>query len=260
MALQAITPPAALRRTLQQLGDLVTALGDADATRPTIEGWTVAGLLGHLTAIEEHTGAVLGWWPEAGPIDREDDHLAMTLPAVHVAQSQPLSEVRARWVAVVDRVLARLDSLEHRLAERARLHGFDLSIRSLLVARPFEVWTHTEDLCRATGRPLPELDAARLRLMCDTAVRALSLGMLLNGTDPAGRTVRIVLTGDGGSWVQALALGAEPGEPALTLVADAVEFCRVAAKRTAPSALVCTVEGDAHLAADALAAAAVFAA
>jgi hypothetical protein len=97
--------------------------------------------------------------------------------------------------------------------------------------------------------------------MTDAAVGALPLGMLLNGTDPGGRTVRIVLTGDGGgSWDQALDLGAVPGEPVLTLVADAVDFCRVAAKRLSPADLSRTEVGDADLAADVIAAAAVFAA
>jgi len=43
-------------------------------------------------------------------------------------------------------------------------------------------------------------------------------------------------------------------------VADALEFCRVAAKRLPPDALRCTIVGDADLAAEVLTAAAVFAA
>ena len=73
--------------------------------------------------------------------------------------------------------------------------------------------------------------------------------------------MRVVLEGaGGGSWVQPLDLGGAPGEPVLTVVADAVEFCRVAAKRTPPADLACTVVGDASLAPSVLAAAAVFAA
>lgn len=260
VVVEAIGPAEALRRTLVELQGLVASLTDDDARRPTIERWTVAGLLGHLTAVEAHTGAVLGWWSE-DPIDQEHDHLAMTLPAVRAAESQPFSEARGAWADAVDRVVARLDSLDDRMDERVQIHGFDFSIRSLLIARTFEVWTHTEDICRAVGRPPLEPDTARLRLMTEAAVGALPIGMLLNGVDPGGRSVRIVLTGDGGgSWVQALDLGAPPGEPELTLVADAVEFCRVAAKRRSPSDLSCTVVGDADLAADVLTAAAVFAA
>jgi uncharacterized protein (TIGR03083 family) len=239
----------------------VASLTSEDAARLAVEGWSVAGLLGHLGAIEAHFGAVLGWWPEDGPIVDEHDHLAMTLPAVRAAEGLPFEEVRAQWRAQAARVDARLDSLGSRQAERVAFHGFDFSVRSLLIARTFEVWTHTEDICRAIGRTAPALDIARLRLMTETAVAALPIGMLLTGQAAEGRSVRIVLEGEGGgAWVQALELGAAPGEPVLTLVADAVDFCRVAARRMSPAALRCTVLGDQALATEVLHAAAVFAA
>ena len=258
---EVITAPESFRRMLHDISDLVASLTDEDATRLTVEGWTVTGLLGHLSAIEAHFGAVLGWWPEQGPIDEEHDHLGMTRSAVAAAQASTLAEVRAAWAAIVERVAERLASLEGRLGERVRFHGFAFSIRSLLIARAFEVWTHTEDIAKAIGRPLVALDTARLRLMTAAAVAALPIGMLLTDREPRGRSVRIVLEGDGGgSWVQSLDLGGVPSAPELTLVADAVEFCRVAAKRTSPNDLRCTVIGDADLAADVLASVAVFAA
>ncbi len=261
VAVDEISPVESFRRTLADLGRLVATLTPDDATSPTIDGWTVAGLLGHLTAIEEHLGATLGWWPEAGPIEQEHDHRGMTLPAVHAAQSAPFEAVRARWAEVVERVTHQLPRLESRLDEPGVFHGIDFSIRSLLIARSFEVWTHSEDIARAVGRPLPVPDVARLRLMTDAAVRALPIGMLLTGREPRGRSVRIVLTGDGGgAWVQPLELGGRAGPPDLTLVTDAVEFCRVAAMRTRAADLECSVIGDPELGADVLAAVAVFAA
>lgn len=258
---EVISPSEALRRTLLELVALVESLTAGDATRPAIEGWSVAGLLGHLGAIEAYFGAVLGWWPQEGPIEDEHDHLAATLPAVLEAEVMPFDQLRGRWVEQVSRVVARLDSLASREAERVRFHGFDFSVRSLLIVRTFEVWTHTEDICRAIGRPVLELDTSRLRLMTDAAVAALPIGMLLTGQAHRGRSVRIVLEGDGGgAWVQALELGAAPGEPEVTLVADAVDFCRVAARRMSPAALRCTVLGDAALATAVMHAAAVFAA
>jgi uncharacterized protein (TIGR03083 family) len=257
----ALSPIEAFRATVDELDGLVDELTDADSTRPSIEGWNVAGLLGHLTAIEDHFGAVLGWWPETGPVEDELDHLEMTIPAARAAQAQPFGTTVAAWREVVGRVLARIDSLAPRLTERVFFHGFDFSIRSLVIARTFEVWTHTEDICRAVGRAPFELDPARLRMMCDAAVGALPLGMLLTGGDPQGRTARIVLEGPGGgTWVQALELGAEAGEPSTTVIADAIDFCRVAAKRRSPSDLVCTLLGDVDLALRTLTAAAVFAA
>jgi uncharacterized protein (TIGR03083 family) len=257
-----ISPGEAFRRTLLDARALVADLTDDEATRGTIEGWTVAGLLGHLIAIEEHFGSTLGWWPAGAPVVDEHDHLAMTLPQVHRAQERPFADVRDRWNEVVDRVLDHLASLDDRQTERVMFNGFDFSIRSLLIARTFEVWTHSEDICRAVGRSPATPDPSRLRLMTGAAVGALPLGMLITGREPRGRTVRMVLTGDGGgTWVQALELDTAPGPDVdTTLVADAVEFCRVAAKRRSPDQLVRTVVGDDELAADVLGAVAIFAA
>src|SRR5262249_33465612 len=162
-------------------------------------------------AIEEHFGAALGWWSEE-PVEAEHDHLAMTLPAVEAAQARPYDEVRADWHEVADRVLAQLDTLEARQEERVPFNGFDFSIRSLLIPRTFEVWTHGEDICRAVGRSPLLPDIERLHLMTGAAVRALPLGMLITGCEPQGRTVRVVLTGDGGgAFTQGLELDGSVG-------------------------------------------------
>ena len=100
-----------------------------------------------------------------------------------------------------------------------------------------------------------------LVIMSSDSDDALPIGMLLTGLEPRGRSVRIVLEGDGGgTWVQSLELAAEPTEPELTLVADAIEFCRVSSKRRTAADLTYTAIGDPDLAADVLRAAAVFAA
>ena len=118
------------------------------------------------------------------------------------------------------------------LAERIKFHMLETRTSTALVVRVFEVWTHIEDLCRALRRDPPGLDAARLHLMTRTAVRAIPLGMLLVGIDSGPHTVRLVLTGSGGGvWNQPLQLGAEAGESSVTIIADALEFCRLAAQR-----------------------------
>ena len=134
-------------------------------------------------------------------------------------------------------------------------------VGTLMVLRAFEVWTHNDDIRRALGRPLDAPDGARLALMSDLAVNALPLGLLMTGRPGAKRTARIVLTGPGGgSWSQSLAIGEPAGPPDVLVVADVVDFCRLAARRIPADDLVCHVEGDRQLAADVLAGVAVFAA
>ena len=70
-----------------------------------------------------------------------------------------------------------------------------------------------------------------------------------------------MLTGRGGGvWNQPLQLGLEAGEPSVTIVADAVEFCRLAAQRIAPADLDAEVDGPMDLAITVLQGASVFAA
>jgi hypothetical protein len=100
-------------------------------------------------------------------------------------------------------------------------------------------------------------------------VRALPLGMLLAGYDAGGATAKVVLTGPGGgTWLQPL--GGQPaaggpdraatGAPDVTVVADVVDFCRLAAQRLDPDGLRAEIEGDAEVARKVLVAAQVFAA
>jgi hypothetical protein len=88
--------------------------------------------------------------------------------------------------------------------------------------------------------------------------------MALAGRPAEGRTARIVLTGPGGgTWVQPLGLGEEAaagGEVDVVVEADAVEFCRLAAKRLDPDDLPHRASGDGDLLADVLVGARVFAA
>jgi hypothetical protein len=130
-----------------------------------------------------------------------------------------------------------------------------------LAVRVFEVWTHTEDLCRALRRQPPPLDAETLHLMTTTAVGAIPLGLLLGSIEAGHHTARLVLTGPGGgAWNQPLQLGDEAVGPSVTIVADALDFCRLAAQRIAPADLDAEVEGPMDLAIAVLRGASVFAA
>jgi uncharacterized protein (TIGR03083 family) len=225
-------------------------------------GWSVTQLVAHLVEVDLYFGRQLGLWQHDIDDALENDHLAMTEAAIRAAVKADFTTTVARWLDVSSAVCAHVASLDaERLATRIKFHMLETRTSTALVVRVFEVWTHIEDLCRALRRDPPALDAARLHLMTRTAVRAIPLGMLLAGIDGGPHTARIVLTGRGGGvWNQPLQLGAEAGEPAVTVIADALEFCRLAAQRIAPADLDAEVDGPVDLAITVLRGASVFAA
>lgn len=268
VAVPELAPVAALRAQVEELAALLLDLAPGEWEAPTLAGFTVRGLVGHLLAVEAYEAGLLGVAAPPGlapfvvPDGLEADHRAMTQVTVAARADDPPDVVVADWWAWVEADLAHLASLrDEDLDERVRFHHLDLSLRSMIGVRLFEVWTHTEDIRRATGRELVAPSPARLTVMSNLAVGALPLGLLLAGIDDPGRTVRVVLTGEGGGeWVQALALGAAPGAPEATLEADVVDFCRLAAQRLAPAELAHRVTGDEGAVRDVLVGAGVFAA
>lgn len=263
-----LVPVAALRAQVDELSGVLLDLAPVEWDAPTLGGFTVRELMGHLLAVEAYVAGLLGVAPPPGltpfvvPDGLEGDHRAMTVPTVVERAGDRPEDVVADWRAWVDAVLDHLAGLaDDALDERVRLHELDLSLRSLLGVRVFEVWTHTEDIRRATGRDLVAPAPGHLAFMANLAVGALPVGLLLAGIDDPGRTVRVVLTGDGGGeWLQPLTLGAEPDAPDATLEADVVDFCRLAAQRLAPAELTRRVTGDESVVRDVLVGAAVFAA
>jgi uncharacterized protein (TIGR03083 family) len=247
-------------RTVAEFSALLDAARGDEIIEPY--GWTAVQLVGHLLDVDRYFGRQLRLWEHAIDESLEDDHLAMTQAAVQAAAGADYAELVTRWRAVADQLGAHIGSLDaEQLRDRIKFHLLDTRLSTVLVVRVFEVWTHIEDLSRALRRPPPGLDAARLHLMTATAVAAIPLGMLLAAIDAGQQTARLVLTGPGGGvWTQPLRLGSQATDPAVTIVADALEFCRLAAQRTRPDELDAEVEGSIDLAIDVLRGASVFAA
>jgi hypothetical protein len=89
---------------------------------------------------------------------------------------------------------------------------------------------------------------------------AVPLALASRGTRVPDAGVRFVLTGRaGGCYDIALGAGSRSGATDVTLVADVVDMCRVAARRLPATALAVQVEGDAALARALLAAVDAFA-
>jgi uncharacterized protein (TIGR03083 family) len=141
------------------------------------------------------------------------------------------------------------------------MHGASFGLGPRLVMQSFETWIHADDIRRATGRPLTAPDAGRLTLMTDLAVRLIPFGLIAHGRTDLRGSATIVLTGPGGgAWVQPLGGDPAAGTPEVSIVADAVDFCRLAGQRLRLVDLDATIEGDPDMAEAVLEAAASFAA
>jgi uncharacterized protein (TIGR03083 family) len=250
-----ISAVEAFRRALASLDRLLSSLTPDEWYRPALRGLDIQQLVGHLTGVERDFQAGLH---APGATYEDSDHVASTDPVAAAQRGRPPARTHEEWrtaTAETMDILGGAETSPTRLGDVVHLHGLHLPLGSLLVVRTFELWTHEEDIRRATGRPLQAPDAASLRLMTQLAVAMLPAGMRRAGRPGDGRWARIVLTGPGGGTWQA-PLGAIPDGPRLEgpvdvrIVVDAADFCRLVANRMDPGAIATVVTGDDALARD----------
>ena len=91
-----------------------------------------------------------------------------------------------------------------------------------------------------------------MRMMSGRLMGALPQALLYRGVVVGDRTARFVLTGPaGGCYDVGFDLSSRPtpaAAPDVTIVADVVDLCRLAAARLDPAAVAQVVEGDTELA------------
>lgn len=198
--------------------------------------WTVHGLVAHLLVVERYTADVLGVerYPEqlAGGVH---DHLAMGADVIETELLRAPEDTAVDWAWLAARNAAFAADALPDDDDPAPLHGWPFTRSSALVARAFEVWTHADDIRRATGRALSAPTAGELRTMS-----SLSVGSLPLLVGKSMRPARVVLTGPGGGTFD---IGGT-GERAALLATDVVDYCRVVARRIAPAELTATRQGD----------------
>jgi uncharacterized protein (TIGR03083 family) len=243
-----ISPLEAFSRAADALYGMLCALDDAAWRRTVLRDLDVQQLIGHLTGVEEDMQRSLS----GDPAVADADHIGSTQPWAIRQTGQLPASTRAEWRGAADRTLAL--AREHGdLRAEVALHGMRLPLSALLVVRAFELWTHDNDIRRATGLPPAVPDAATLRLMTGLAARLLPYGAARAGLREPTR-VHLVLTGPGGgTWD--VALGGEGQPVSVGIVTGAVGFCRLVANRATPGELDLHVTGDAGRAAGILAAA-----
>ena len=218
-------------RITERFEALLADLSAEDWRAPSIRGLDVQQLVGHLIGVEAAFGeAVQG---SRSPADV--GHVESTQAAASTQTGRDPARTRAEWSRGVAATKAMVADGRD-LAGPVRMHGLTFDLDSFLVVRAFELWTHDEDIRRATGRALVDPDPAVLARMTDLAAALLPAGVAIAGGVEGG-SVRLVLTGaGGGAWDVQLDGSVERALPGRTYQAhvtvDAAAFCRVVANRS----------------------------
>lgn len=246
------------RRQWRELDVLLDDLSGADWAAVTSLGRTVRELLAHLSAVLDLYAVDLG----AGTFELPDGtpigHWEITEPRIADLTARPTADTVAQLRATAARLDERLASFAPSQLDDL-VEGGVLTIADRTRHQSFELWMHTDDVRRSSKRAMVDPDAERVCALSDLSARFVGLGMLVSGRDHRGGHGRLVLTGPGGgTWVIPLGFdeangAALPGldqTSQVTIVADAVAYCRMAGKLLGVDELAFEVDGDGSLALD----------
>ncbi|MCV2490782.1 maleylpyruvate isomerase family mycothiol-dependent enzyme [Geodermatophilus sp. YIM 151500] len=237
-----ISPVEVFERAADAFAGALSALDDAHWRRPVLRDLDVQGLVGHLIGVEDDVRRALAGDPAVAAAD----HVASTQPTAVGQSGRAPASTRRDWRRSADRTLALLRDADP--DGPVALHGLHLPLGALLVVRAFELWTHENDVRAAVGLPGSVPDPSALRRMSDLAVRLLPVGVARVGTGTSVPVdLHLVLTGPGGgTWDVTFGRPADQGSgggEGVTIVADTVGFCRLAANRIRPDQLAPFVSG-----------------
>jgi uncharacterized protein (TIGR03083 family) len=257
-AATACSPAEGFRRTVDDLFRLINGLSEAEWDSPAHdEHGTVRELMSHLVGIERLSAR---WLDPDDDVPPMLDHVAATRDVVADLAAAAPARIAEQWRAAARAVAAAAAAGDPSRA--VVFHDLSSSLDGFLVTRTFELWAHSMDIALATGRPRPVLDPERMATLSARLMAVVPLALAYRRTVAQGRTARFVLTGPaGGAYSVPLSAGkpaagrSSAGKPAaddggadVLIVADAVDVCRVAARRLSPHELPATIEGDAALA------------
>ena len=241
-----LPPVDALRRESDRFDALLGSLGPADLDVTTYNGLSVRDLVAHVAIVDEAFVAEASareggtsTWPFIGA----DAVSQMTEAQLPETAGWSFEQIRDRY----RRARRALVDLDSKLDADARFGGY--SLKSVLVIRAFETWTHHHDITSVLGRVEAPVEAPVLRTMTELAIETLPIALSARGYEYPGRTARIVLSGPGGGdWTIACTAHESAGAvPDVVLRAPVVEFCRRFADRLSVDAVPCEIDGDADL-------------
>ncbi len=228
----------AYRQAVARHESLLGSISEHDLDAVTANGLSVGDLVVHLAAMESAVAETVGLpcaVSDATDVElRTDAYLA-------AYGADPLYAGRRSWRDATE----AMDAWAMKHDGRARLpwSGFEVTRRTALATRAFELWTHDDDVRVALGRSCEVPTAPELALMSDIAVGILPACVVSTG-GPAAAAARIVLTGPGGGeWTLSFD-GHQHDDVAVTITMDTVTYCRLVAERVTPDGCDAIVDGD----------------
>ncbi|HEY4868573.1 MAG TPA: maleylpyruvate isomerase family mycothiol-dependent enzyme [Candidatus Dormibacteraeota bacterium] len=221
---------AAYRETLGNVGEIVSPLDAASWDLPTgCPGWTVRDIVSHISAVESF---LIGRELPDHQIPEGLSHVRPGMPevteiGVDYRRAWPLDDLLAEYRDVAGIRLEQLEALRDDQLESDALGVFGVAkLRSTLTIRVFDLWTHEQDIRRATDAPGGFDGRAGLHsrelLARGVGGRAAERLDLADGT-----TVLLDITGPGGAqrWIRFAGHKARVSEessedPTVTLTLD----------------------------------------
>ncbi|MFJ3900281.1 zf-HC2 domain-containing protein [Streptomyces sp. NPDC090025] len=285
-----------------RLDALLRDIGEAEWHAPVRLKWfederrvdrktTVAGVIGHLLAVDGLVAASLGLddplAADAGPSGpggprggRSAASFAELSPAERTeawwtaSHRPPTRSVREPWREQSHTLVRTVSFAGRGVADLTVTYGdFALPLRDSLLERAFECWVHAEDIANAVAYPYDPPSGTHLHGMIDLAARMLPAALAgrrrtglanpareLVAAGAPGRSLHLEIEGAGGGhWYIALdspaALGSREHTVAQVAM-DGAEFCQLLAGHIPPEDAAAGQDGDREAIRDVLFAAA----
>ena len=238
-----------------------------DGADSTSRKTSVAGVLGHLLAVDGAVAASLGLPDPVEPgttasTDPKDRTEALWKQAMPFAESGP-DTLRDTWRDHAYELIRTCSFSGNGVADIAVPYGegIVLPLRLALLDRAFETWIHATDIADAVAYPYPPPVPEHLRTLVGVAVQMLpsilaarrQAGLAsppLPTLDPTAgpRSLHLTIEGEsGGDWylqVDDPESAAGPDNCVGEVVLEEVEFCRLSAGRLRPQDVVVGQQGD----------------
>ncbi|WP_031012574.1 maleylpyruvate isomerase N-terminal domain-containing protein [Streptomyces sp. NRRL F-5727] len=235
---------------------------------------TVAGVIGHLLAVDGLVSGALGLDDPLGPDVPELSPTERTEAFWDSLDRPPNRSLREPWRDQSHALVRTVSFAGRGVSDLTVTYGdFALPLKDALIERAFECWLHADDIANAVAYPYDPPSGPHLHGMIDLAARLLPAAVahrrrtgraaparhLVTAGAP-GRSLHLEVEGAGGGhWYIALDSPAALGSPdhvVAQVAMDGVEFCQLLAGHISPQEAAAGQDGDREAIQDVLSAAA----